>query len=140
MSDIYESELEKDILKDNGIFARRSGGSEVIDVMALYQMKGVIFEVKSKKEKTVYLSGERLTRQFNGYQDLIDEYNVRIIYAFRYKTYKHWDKIDKWRVYKYNDIETTNQDNPVLRWESGQPMREWIKEFKECEPNEVLKW
>jgi len=126
----YERELQDDVLRANGIFGRRSSGSLVIDVTALYGGKGVIFEVKSSKDKTVYLSGKRLKEQFEKYGDLKTEYKVPILYAFRWKSGKHWDKINNWRIFKYNEIEHTKQGNPVLRWENGIDMKKWIKDFK----------
>lgn len=127
----YERELQDDVLRANGIFGRRSSGSLVIDVTALYGGKGVIFEVKSSKDKTVYLSGKRLKEQFEKYGDLKTEYKVPILYAFRWKTRKHIDMIDKWRVFLYEDIDFTSQDNPILKWDDGMKMDNWIKEFKE---------
>jgi len=129
----YERELQDDILRANNIFGRRSSGSFVIDVTALYYEKGVIFEVKSSQEKTVYLSGKRLTKQYQEYVDLQEKYGVPIFYALRWKSYKHWDTINNWRVYPLKEIEKTDQGNPVLRWENGIPMEDWLEDFKDVE-------
>lgn len=127
----YERELRDDMLKDNGIFANRSAGSLDIDLSVLYNEFGCIIEVKSSKKKTVYLSGKRLRKQFNGYGDLKNKYNIPIYYAFRWKTRKHMDKIDKWKIYEYDSIEKTKDGNPILRWDNGSPLKDWIKCIKE---------
>jgi len=129
----YERELQDDILLSNDIFGRRSSGSFIIDVTCMYFGKGLIFEVKSSKKKTVYLSGKRLKKQYDEYIELKKKYGVPIYYAYRWKTRKHIDTIEKWRVFPIDNIEFTSQGNPVLRWDKGKRIIEWIRELKEKE-------
>lgn len=126
----YERELKDKLLKRNGFFAERSAGSLDTDLFASYKCISFVIEVKSSKNKNIYLSDKKLKEQHRKYQMLQDEYEIPTRYFYRWTTRKHIDLIDKWMVFKL-DFETTKKGNPVLRWDNGKPLRLWMDEVKD---------
>lgn len=130
ISDTYERELRDEILIPNGIYTIRSAGSLNVDLVALRGSNGCIIEEKSSKDKTIYLSGNRLKTQYKGYMSMSNNYDVDVFYFFRWKSGKHWDKQSNWKVFHIDDIEMSDKNNPILRWEYGTDVEEWIRTFK----------
>lgn len=114
----------------------RGAGSLGIDLIVMRNVHYFAFEVKSSKNKTIYLSGDnRLSEQADKMKELSEELNIRMYYPQRLKTKKH---IEKWKMFrvktKVSNIVGTNipavpctvHGNRKLEFDEGLPLSDFL--------------